>query len=289
MHAGLAPRTVYLRFATKADLLQRCVGVAIAGDAEPGAIADRSWMADAITAPTLDERIQRMASITAKLMGRAGPLLAVAQQAAATEPVIAAAVQAGRDDTRCTIAEFWMRTAEDGLLPPGCDLGWLTDTATLLAHAGTYLLLTKTTARDITTFRGGCGGRGRQDRTYAAALRISDLEKEAQMDRSCARTGSVQAGVTVGRSRRLVQRLELRDQRRHVLTHLYLSEEDADRAVRVDEEVCTQSAGPADAAALRSLCLHGHAKTPSHAIPKPREEAVRGLARRRHLVPGHLL
>ena len=31
-HAGLAPRTLYLRFPTKADLLQRCVGVAIAGD-----------------------------------------------------------------------------------------------------------------------------------------------------------------------------------------------------------------------------------------------------------------
>src|SRR5271169_4605346 len=123
----------------------------------------------------------------------------------------------------------------------------------------------------------------------ADAPRISDLENDAQMDRSCARTGRVQAGVTAGRSRRLVQRLELRDQRPHVLTHLYLSEEDADRAVRVDEEVCTQSAGPADAAALGSLCLHGHAKTPSHAVPEPREEAVCGLSRRRHLVARHLL
>jgi hypothetical protein len=108
------------------------------------------------------------------------------------------------------------------------------------------------------------------------------------MDRSCANWQRA-SGVTASRSRRLVQRLELRDQRPHVLTHLYLSEEDADRAVRVDEEVCTQSAGPADAAALGSLCLHGHAKTPSHAVPEPREEAVRGLARRRHLVAGHLL
>jgi hypothetical protein len=30
---------------------------------------------------------------------------------------------------------------------------------------------------------GWLGGRGRQGRTYAAALRISDLEQEAQMDR----------------------------------------------------------------------------------------------------------
>ena len=109
------------------------------------------------------------------------------------------------------------------------------------------------------------------------------------MDRSCARTGRVPAGVAVARSRRPVQRLELLDQRPHVLVHFYLSEEDADRAVRVDEEVCTQSAGPADTAALGSRCLHGHAKTLSHAVPEPRKEAVRGLARRRHLVAGHLL
>jgi hypothetical protein len=107
MHAGLAPCIC----ASPPKRTSRSVRrVAIAGDAEPVAIADRSWMADAITAPTLDERIQRMASITATLMGRAGPLLAVAQQAAATEPVIAAAAQAGRDDTRCTLAEFWRRT-----------------------------------------------------------------------------------------------------------------------------------------------------------------------------------
>ena len=47
---------------------------------------------------------------------------------------------------------------------------------------------------------------------------------------------------TTAKTVRLVrERLELFDQRPHVLTHLYLSEEDADRAVRVDEEVCAQS------------------------------------------------
>jgi AcrR family transcriptional regulator len=152
-HAGLAARTVYLRFATKADLLRRCIDVAIAGDAEPVPIADRSWMTEAMTAPTLDQRIRLMASITATLMARAGPLLDVAQQAAATEPAIAAAAQAGRADTTRTLAEFWRRAAEDGLVPRRCDLAWLTDTATLLAHAETYLLLTKTTAWDIPTYQ----------------------------------------------------------------------------------------------------------------------------------------
>src|ERR1700733_8824017 len=98
--------------------------------------------------------------------------------------------------------------------------------------------------------------------------------------------GGPQAGAATSRLRRVVQRLELLEQRPQFLAHLYLSEKDADGTVRVDEEVCAQSAGPADPAALGSRCLDGHAKTPPHAVPETREEAVRGLASRRHLVAG---
>jgi AcrR family transcriptional regulator len=151
--AGLAPRTVYVRFATKADLLQRCVGVAIAGDAEPVEISDRQWMNEAMTAPSLDERLRLMAAVTADLMDRAGPVLDVAQQAAATEPAIAAAAQAGREDTRRVLHQFWHGLHRDGLLPAACDIVWLAETGTLLAHADTYLLLRKTTTWDITAYR----------------------------------------------------------------------------------------------------------------------------------------
>jgi AcrR family transcriptional regulator len=150
--AGVAARTVYVRFATKAALLQRCIGVAIAGDAAPVALSDRAWLRETMTAPTREERIRLMARVTAGLMERAGPLLRVAQQAEATEPSIAAAAQAGRDDTQRILGEFWRKMAEDGLLPPDCDFEWLTDTATLLAHADTYLLLTKTTPWSIADY-----------------------------------------------------------------------------------------------------------------------------------------
>lgn len=153
IHAGLATRTIYVRFANKADLLLRCFGVAIAGDTEPIPVADRSWMREAMSAPTLDQRITLMASITARLMDRAGPLLNVMQQAAATEPSIDTAAQAARDDTTRTLAEFWRRNAIDHLLPPDCDLPWITDTTVLLAQAETYLLLTKTAGWDIPTYQ----------------------------------------------------------------------------------------------------------------------------------------
>ncbi len=152
-HADVAPRTLYLHFATKADLLRRCIGLAIAGDTEPIALADRPAMTDAMTAPTLDERIGLMASLTASLMERTGRLLEVAFQAAPTEPPIAAAAAAGRAATRETLREFWQRIHDDGLLPPSVDLEWLTETATLVAHAETYLLVSTTTGWDIDTYR----------------------------------------------------------------------------------------------------------------------------------------
>jgi AcrR family transcriptional regulator len=151
--AGLAPRTLYLRFATKADLLQRCVGIAIAGDGGDRPIAERTWMTDAMSAPTLAERLKTMAAVTATLMDRSGDLLGVAHQAAATEPAIAAAAQAGRQETRRVLGEFWRRIDEDGLLPAGCDVEWLIETATLLAHADTYLLLRRTTEWNVDGYR----------------------------------------------------------------------------------------------------------------------------------------
>lgn len=152
-HAGIAPRTLYLHFPTKAELLLRCIGIAIAGDAEPIALAERPAMTEAMTAPTFDERVHLMASLTASLMERTGPLLEVAFQAAPSEPSLAAAATAGRAATRRTLREFWHRIHDDGLLPPATDLQWLTETATLVAHAETYVLIGKTTGWDGDTYR----------------------------------------------------------------------------------------------------------------------------------------
>jgi AcrR family transcriptional regulator len=152
-HADIAARTVYLHFPTKAELLLRCIGVAIAGDAEPIPLADRPAMAEAMTARTFDERVDLMASLTASLMERTGPLLDVAFQAAPSEPSVAAAAAAGRADTRRALREFWHRIHDDGLLPPSTDLEWLTETATLCAHAETYLLISKTTGWHGDTYR----------------------------------------------------------------------------------------------------------------------------------------
>jgi AcrR family transcriptional regulator len=150
--AQVGARTVYLRFGTKAALFKRVIDVAIVGDTEPVDVLGRDWMQAAMTAPTAAERIAASAAASRQIMQRTGALFAVAQQAAAVEPLIAGFWQQGREQTRHTFALFWTRMAEDGLLGPGADLTWLTDTTSILAAAETYLLITRTTGWNLDAY-----------------------------------------------------------------------------------------------------------------------------------------
>ncbi len=114
--AQVGARTVYLRFGTKAALFKRVVDVAIVGDSEPVDVLGRDWMQAAMTAPTAAERIAASAAAGRQIMERTGALFAVAQQAAAVEPLIAEQWQQGREQTRYAHAVFWTRMADDGLL-----------------------------------------------------------------------------------------------------------------------------------------------------------------------------
>jgi len=146
--AQVGARTVYLRFGTKAALFKRVIDVAVAGDTEPVDVLGRDWMQPALSAPTAAERIAASAAASRQIMQRTGALFAVAQQAAAVEPLVAGFWQQGREQTRHAFAVFWTRMAEDGLLGPAADLAWLTDTTSILAAAETYLLITRTTGWD---------------------------------------------------------------------------------------------------------------------------------------------
>jgi AcrR family transcriptional regulator len=141
--ARVGARTVYVRFGTKAALFKRVIDVAIAGDAEPVDVLGRAWTRSAFTAPTAAARITAFAAGGRQIMERTGALFAVAQQAAAVEPLIAGFWQQGREQTRHVHALFWTRMSDGGLLDPKTDLDWLIDTATLLGAAETYLLITR--------------------------------------------------------------------------------------------------------------------------------------------------
>jgi AcrR family transcriptional regulator len=142
--AGVAHRTVYVRFGTKAALLKRVIDMAIVGDLAPIDVVSREWYRTATTAPTLQERIAAFAQGSARLVTSAADVIAVARQAEPTEPSLAAAAHAGRAATRDAVRTFWTCAYDDGLLPARCDLTWLADTTSVLAHAETYLLMRET-------------------------------------------------------------------------------------------------------------------------------------------------
>lgn len=142
--AGVSDRTIYVRFAGKAQLLKRVVDVAVVGDTRPVRLADRDWVDVLMTAPTLEERLAADAAGTAELMDRIAPVLAVAMQAEGEEPSLAAAAQAAREDTLRQGRRFWEKLHADGLLHPDVDLEWVIGTAALLANAETYVHMTRT-------------------------------------------------------------------------------------------------------------------------------------------------
>jgi AcrR family transcriptional regulator len=151
--AGVAHRTVYVRFGTKAALLKRVVDVATVGDLAPIDVVSREWYQTATSAPTLDARIAAFAEGGARLVTSAADVVAVAREAEPAEPLLAEQASAGRAATRQALEGFWMRARDDGLLqlqhrpghvapaPPECDLTWLTETSCLLSHIDTYLLM----------------------------------------------------------------------------------------------------------------------------------------------------
>ena len=141
--ARVAARTVYVRFGTKAALMKRVIDVAIVGDTAPIDVLSRDWFQASLTASTAAERVAAMCRSMRDIMDRAGALFAVGHQAAAVEPEIAAAEQAGREGSRDAVRIFWSHMEQDGLLPSGCDVSWLSDTTAFLIGADSYRLMTQ--------------------------------------------------------------------------------------------------------------------------------------------------
>jgi AcrR family transcriptional regulator len=135
--AGVAPRTVYVRFGSKAKLLDRCIGTSVAGGATEAPFEPTSKAA--MTAPTLNERIDALADLSSGIMRRSGRLLAVGQQAAAIEPEIAAMERRAMGDSLTHLRTFAERLAADGMLPERLDVKALSDL--LWAIAGPRMIV----------------------------------------------------------------------------------------------------------------------------------------------------
>jgi AcrR family transcriptional regulator len=142
--AGLAPRTVYVRFGTKASPFRRVIDRALVGDVEPIDVAHRPRTVDAMTADTLQARIDALADVCISVAERAGPLFDVAAQAEGLESELAEAAAAGRRATAHLCTAFWRHAAGDGLIPDDLDPAALAVVTDLLVCADTVVHLRRT-------------------------------------------------------------------------------------------------------------------------------------------------
>jgi AcrR family transcriptional regulator len=86
--AGVSEKTMYLTYATKANLLREVIQVAVRGDESAATLAERpEWRA--VMAGPPDEVFARFAALNAALMDRTAPIIALAESAAASDPELA--------------------------------------------------------------------------------------------------------------------------------------------------------------------------------------------------------
>ncbi len=142
--AGVSDRTVYVRFAGKAELLKRVIDVAVVGDTAGDPLADRDWMVRSMSAPTLDERIGAFAGGVAGMQTRLVPLVAVGVEVEGAEPLIAEQARSARLGNHRTVLAFWQSLVRDGLVARDLDVAWVAETTMLMSASETALLRGRT-------------------------------------------------------------------------------------------------------------------------------------------------
>lgn len=138
--AGVAPRTVFLAFPSKAALLMEIIQAAVRGDDELALAARRAWqqMLELEPAPML----RRFAELSTDLVVRAARWLALGDAAADGDAEVAALGVEGRRRMRSDVTGVVRALAEKGALAPDVTEADAIDTLTALASHVVYLRLT---------------------------------------------------------------------------------------------------------------------------------------------------
>jgi AcrR family transcriptional regulator len=139
--ADVSVPTVYDGFGSKAELLRRAIDVALAGDDDDVAVADRPTATWVYEAETAEELLGRYAVMMGELAERAAPIYDVLVRAADTEPDLAellASFEAQRLTAATQVAEG---VRDRGGLPDGSDLATVRDVVWLYNAPELYTML----------------------------------------------------------------------------------------------------------------------------------------------------
>jgi AcrR family transcriptional regulator len=170
--AGVALKTVYLGFGTKAGVLHGLWDVRLGGDDQPIPVVERPWYRQLLRGddPVSLVRIAARQSRTVK--ERAGELMRIIGQAAATEPALADLWDRIETEFRAVLGGFAERLDELGALAPGVDVTLATDLLWTLNHPDTWYLLVH-----------GCGWTGERYEQWVGDTLIAQLLGASEADR----------------------------------------------------------------------------------------------------------
>lgn len=88
--AGVAPRTVYLAFESKAGLLRALWNLRLRGDEQDAPMAERDWYRAVLDETDPARKLRLMAGYSRAVKSRVGPLFTVIRGGAAHDPEVAA-------------------------------------------------------------------------------------------------------------------------------------------------------------------------------------------------------
>jgi AcrR family transcriptional regulator len=139
--AGVALKTVYVYFPTKAALVHALWEARLGGDEADVPVMEREWYRDVLDEPDAGRKLRLVAAQARRVKTRSGALLEMIRTAASADPEIAvlwAEIEAKLLDVQRSIVEQLDAT---GSLAPSLDLDRATDILWTLNHPALWHLL----------------------------------------------------------------------------------------------------------------------------------------------------
>jgi AcrR family transcriptional regulator len=139
--AGVALKTVYLAFETKARLLRAVWDVALKGDDSDAPVAQRPWYLEVLDEPDPERKLRRLAAASCAVKLRIAALLRVIRDAAPSDDEIGELWALIQSDFHANQGAVVATLDRVGALAPGVDVARATDILWTLNHPDVWLLL----------------------------------------------------------------------------------------------------------------------------------------------------